>query len=57
MISHPMHIGMHADIMVPLLPRNAHMGDDNGDAITTTNGTILPTIYLGKNGKHQTNHC
>lgn len=41
-ISHPTHIGMHADIIVPLLPNNAHMGDDNGAAATATKGTILP---------------
>ena len=35
---------MQADIIVTLLPSNAHIGDDIGAATTATKGTILPKI-------------
>ena len=35
---------MQADIIVTLLPSNAHIGDDIGAATTATKGTILPEI-------------
>ena len=44
-ISHPMHMGIQADIIVPLLPKKAHIGDDNGAATTAAKGTMLPIIY------------
>ena len=44
-VSHPIHIGTHADIMVTLRPSSAHRGDDKGAATTATKGTILPRIF------------
>ena len=43
-IDHPIHIGIQADIIVILLPSNAHIGEEIGAATTATRGTMLPKV-------------